>query len=109
MKNGDMSAFRSTLDKISAAYDQNNYTLCMQLCSDALKDYTPILNGSMKLTLSQFIDECSEKLSDHSSAAQITDPSCSFCGKKPPSVRLGAGPSAFICNECVALFSQSLK
>jgi len=31
---------------------------------------------------------------------------CSFCGKAPPDVRLGAGPSVFICNECVSLFSE---
>ena len=34
---------------------------------------------------------------------------CSFCGKSSPEVRLGAGPSAFICNECVGLFSNILK
>jgi RNA polymerase-binding transcription factor DksA len=31
---------------------------------------------------------------------------CSFCGKAPPDVRLGAGPDAFICNECVSIFSE---
>jgi ClpX C4-type zinc finger len=31
---------------------------------------------------------------------------CSFCGKAPPEIKLGAGPSAFICNECVAIFSN---
>ncbi len=109
MQNGDNTAFSSTIDEISVAYDQNKYALCIQLCSEALKNYTPILNESMKLALSQFIDRCSEKLSDHSSTGQISEPSCSFCGKGPPLVRLGAGPSAFICNECVELFSQSLK
>src|SRR5436309_15132474 len=28
-------------------------------------------------------------------------PQCSFCGRKPPEVRLGAGPDAFICDGCV--------
>jgi hypothetical protein len=32
-------------------------------------------------------------------AASIEDPACSFCGRKPPEVRLGAGPSAFIRND----------
>lgn len=32
--------------------------------------------------------------------------SCSFCGQSPPKVRLGAGPDAFICNECVVTFSE---
>jgi hypothetical protein len=33
---------------------------------------------------------------------------CSFCGKAAPEVRLGAGPVAFICNECVATFHAIL-
>jgi hypothetical protein len=33
-------------------------------------------------------------------------PSCSFCGKSPPEVRLGASSSAYICNECVATFTE---
>jgi ClpX C4-type zinc finger len=32
------------------------------------------------------------------------DSCCSFCGRKAPEVRLGAGPNAFICNECVDTF-----
>jgi ribosomal protein L37AE/L43A len=31
---------------------------------------------------------------------------CSFCGKDESQVRLGAGPHAFICNECVDLFAE---
>jgi hypothetical protein len=34
--------------------------------------------------------------------------SCSFCGKRPPDVRLGAGMTAFICNECVEIFHNNL-
>jgi ClpX C4-type zinc finger len=35
--------------------------------------------------------------------------SCSFCSQKPPSVKLGAGPSVFICNECTEIFSSLFK
>ncbi len=34
---------------------------------------------------------------------------CSFCGKAPPEVRLGAGASTYICNECVGKFSYLLN
>lgn len=42
---------------------------------------------------------------------RIEDPkqernSCSFCGKTETEVRLGAGASAFICEECVQMFSR---
>ena len=42
-------------------------------------------------------------------ATCVEDPTCSFCGRKPPEVRLGAGPNAFICNECVATFAEVFK
>ena len=45
----------------------------------------------------------SEKLD---SSSNLAGDSCSFCGKMPPDVRLGAGSTAFICNECVAVFSN---
>jgi hypothetical protein len=32
------------------------------------------------------------------------DQACSFCGLKPPAVRLGAGPTVFICDRCVSVF-----
>jgi len=35
-------------------------------------------------------------------------PSCSFCGRQPPAVKLGAGPSVFICNQCVDTFAKLL-
>jgi RNA polymerase-binding transcription factor DksA len=35
-----------------------------------------------------------------------SEPTCSFCGQKAPKVRLGAGPNAFICNECVNTFHE---
>ena len=34
---------------------------------------------------------------------------CSFCGKNGKSVRLGAGPHAYICEECVAIFTEHFK
>jgi hypothetical protein len=37
------------------------------------------------------------------------DPVCSFCGRKPPEVRLGAGPEAFICDGCVSDFAAIFR
>jgi ATP-dependent protease Clp ATPase subunit len=34
----------------------------------------------------------------------MTDPECSFCGKKPSEVmQMTAGPRGFICSECVQM------
>jgi hypothetical protein len=37
------------------------------------------------------------------------DPACSFCGKRRPEVQIGAGADAFICNECVDLFTEIFR
>lgn len=31
---------------------------------------------------------------------------CSFCGREEPEVMLGAGADAFICDDCVGLFTE---
>src|SRR4051812_30141713 len=36
-------------------------------------------------------------------------PECSFCGRKPPEVRLGAGPDAFICDGCIGDFADVFR
>jgi hypothetical protein len=38
-----------------------------------------------------------------------TEIACSFCGKKRPEVQIGAGADAFICNECVDLFTEIFR
>lgn len=41
-----------------------------------------------------------------SGPVEHSESECSFCGKKQPEVRLAAGPSAFICEECVRLLGD---
>ena len=36
----------------------------------------------------------------------VVQPSCSFCGRGEPEVRLAAGPEVFICDSCVATLSD---
>ena len=101
--------FESAVDSISTAYDKGEYILCMKLCSEVLVDQKALPEAT-KASLLQFIFNSSRKLLDLQTPQQGEDnPVCSFCGRQPPSVRLGAGPSAFICNECVELFSEALK
>jgi hypothetical protein len=102
MSDANTDSLRPCLDGISVAYDEGKYDLCIQLCSNALKS---TLTESTRLIFSQFIAMCSRKLMDDDPTDQAAAPSCSFCGKTPPAVRLGAGSSAFICNERVELFS----
>lgn len=57
--------------------------------------------GRMHLAMAQLIFGKEPKLT---SAA----PSCSFCGQSGPDVRLGAGPDAFICADCVGIFYEEV-
>lgn len=34
---------------------------------------------------------------------------CSFCGRQEPEVMLGAGADAFICDDCVGLFTEMFR
>ncbi|MBV9220335.1 MAG: hypothetical protein JOY94_13035 [Methylobacteriaceae bacterium] len=47
-----------------------------------------------------------DRLSTDEIIADALQPECSFCGLKPPDVRLGAGPNVFICNKCVSTFGK---
>jgi RNA polymerase-binding transcription factor DksA len=52
------------------------------------------------------IDKLLSNISGEKSRNRTIKHQCSFCGKEPPDVKLGAGPDAFICNECVSTFSD---
>jgi hypothetical protein len=45
-------------------------------------------------------------LSDDRPTPREIAPECSFCGRKRPEVRIGAGPHAFICDGCVSRFAS---
>lgn len=55
--------------------------------------------------LGELIRECAAHIAPSDEATDV-DPACSFCGRKPPEVRLGAGPKAFICDGCVRVFAS---
>jgi hypothetical protein len=51
--------------------------------------------------------ECSIRPSRARRRGKKVDQRCSFCGKDPDSgVRMVAGPSVWICSECVSLASE---
>lgn len=47
------------------------------------------------------IQQLQKDLLGQNSIAINSERICSFCNKAEPEVRLAAGPTAFICNECV--------
>ncbi|MGA2792107.1 MAG: ClpX C4-type zinc finger protein [Roseiarcus sp.] len=60
--------------------------------------------GTLHIAISHLWKETGSKASVEINDAKQNE--CSFCGRRPPGVRLGAGPAVFICNECAETFSK---
>ncbi len=70
---------------------------------DQLNELCPMELGPLALEtlMAALIDEGIQVTDDGS---EISDPSCSFCGKTQPEVlQLIAGADGFVCSECVQL------
>jgi len=99
------SALREAIDRIAIDYHNEAYESCLRRCSTLLVDDAQSLSERVKQSLYVFMRECCGFLLERASAPS-GQPSCSFCGKSPPEIRLGAGPGVFICNECVDIFAD---
>src|SRR5260370_22494315 len=107
MYNDKDAALKEDSDEIQIDFYNEDYEECLYKCSKLLLSDTNTRNENVNRALYVFIEECCTFLLGKTvSKASSQDCSCSFCGKSAPDVRLGAGHSAFICNECVDIFSQ---
>ena len=94
-------AFESILKDIRIAKDQNDYRKVKRLVN-YLMSVTKLIIGETE----------QEDRSPDKSKNEVTQRImiyCSFCGKKKNEVlKMIAGPSAFICNECINLCQDIL-
>jgi hypothetical protein len=104
------AALGDAIDRIAIDYANEDYESCLRRCSSLLFDDEHSLTQRVQASLYVFMRECCafllERVAPPSSSGQ---PTCSFCGKSPPDVRLGAGPSAFVCDGCVDLFARHFE
>jgi hypothetical protein len=101
-------ADNAALSRLQDLYVEDKYFDCLTAACGLLTRAQSAGEPAFRNAVVEFIYQCASELrpvGDDRSAHR----SCSFCGKAPPDVRLGAGPSALICNECVAAFSHVLK
>jgi hypothetical protein len=63
------------------------------------------LKSMARTWLSIAFEEWNKETKDVSVVSSSETPSCSFCGRKEPEVRLAAGVNAFICDSCVKLLA----
>ena len=65
-------------------------------------------NKEAQRTWSSFLFEAVKDIQSEQRDAQAI-PSCSFCGRREPDVRLAAGADAFICDDCVNNLAKFFK
>ena len=99
-------ALRDTIDRVAIDYHNEDYESCLRRCSALLFDGNQSLDGPVKTSLYVFMRECCGFLLERVASPPSGQWNCSFCGRSPPEVQLGAGPAAFICNECVDTFAK---
>jgi hypothetical protein len=105
----DEGALREAIDRIAIDYANEDYEGCLRRCSSLLFNDEQSLTEQVKASLYVFMRECCAFLLACAASPPSSQQSCSFCGMSPPEVRLGAGPSAFICDRCVDLFAHHFE
>jgi hypothetical protein len=103
-------AIKATLSELAEDYANGRYYECLVNACGVLLRTKDDRGGALNKAAMAFIGQCAselEKANDGGDAAK-QNVACSFCGKSAPEVRLGAGPSVFICNECVEIFHNIL-
>ncbi len=100
----DQAAFAHVQDLFVA----ESYRDSLIAASNLLTRAGQTAETGVERVLLEIISECPHDLLSTKGDREI-DPSCSFCGRAPPAVRLGAGASSFVCSECVGVFSSVLN
>lgn len=104
----DELALRDAVDRIAIDFHDEDYKNCVRKCAALLFENGQPLDDNVSKALYVFVRDCCDNLLTQPEVARPGGANCSFCDKAPPEVRLGAGRSAFICNECIIAFSQVL-
>ncbi len=102
---------KNLIDIMTTKYVERSYDQALD-CAIVIRLMTNNdANPNRRAAALTFIQECAKLLLEPKTATAPegnASPSCSFCGRQPPAVKLGAGPSVFICNECVDTFAKLL-
>jgi hypothetical protein len=107
------SLLEAAFERMQTEFINESYDECLD-CAIVVYLLSKNINfPKYNSTAKHFIKECSQHIAatatDSSIQANPAPYKCSFCSKSPPEVRLGAGPSVFICNECVQVFAVALS
>lgn len=102
---------KSLVDIMTTKYVERSYDQALD-CAIVIRLMTNNdANPSRRAAALTFIQDCAQLLLEPETATAAegnSSPACSFCGQQPPAVKLGAGPSVFICNQCVDTFAKLL-
>jgi ClpX C4-type zinc finger len=105
-----IEAIKATLSVLARDYANDRYYECLVNTCGVFLRTKDDPDARLNKAAMEFIRQCASKLETARDASDAAKPNiaCSFCGRSAPDVRLGAGPSVFICNECVEIFHKIL-
>jgi hypothetical protein len=109
MSDQSSETLRDAIDCVAIDYHNEAYESCLRRCPALLFDGDRALGEPVRASLYVFMRESCGFLLERIANPPSDQRNCSFCGRSPPDVRLGAGPSAFICDGCVDLFARHFE
>lgn len=102
-----VDVFEVASEAWQAAWDQKNFHDAIKAGIDAYLHYRA--EGNEKLSMGAlnliYVATGREIFGDKVTLRLCC---CSFCGRSGAEARLGAGPEAFICSDCVSIFYDEL-
>ena len=101
-------ADQAAFSRVQELFVEEKYRDSLVAASNLIGRAEETIQSGVRGVLLELIRECVNDLLQPKDDRKA-DPLCSFCSRSPPEVSLGAGASAFICNECVELFAKVLS
>jgi hypothetical protein len=101
--------FDEASDAWQTAMDQRNFEDAIKAGIDAYLHYRSEENNQrLHMGALNLIHLATGRLIFGEQATPTSRLCCTFCGRSGMDVRLGAGPEAFICADCVTIFYEEL-
>jgi hypothetical protein len=104
MVEGAADRFEACSDAWQEHFDKADFYAAIAVAVEAYTDFKNAQDERWAAGCLNLIAVATNQLLHGADSEATTAMSCSFCGKNGNEVRIFAGPNAFICNECVALF-----
>jgi hypothetical protein len=111
MANDAADRFEACSDAWQEHIDKRDFYAAIAVAVETYSYYRNAQDERMATGCLNLVAAATNQLLRGPESGATADMSCSFCGKNKNEneIKIFAGPSAFICDECVALFYGTLS